>query len=71
MLIDSSQKRWILTTAVLAVAAVALFVWLNQRTPDGLTGGSTVGLWYGIAGSALMVYAGALAGLRAMPAIIR
>jgi len=67
VLIDSSQKRWIVATAILALAAVGLFVWLNQRTPDGLAGGSTVGLWYGIAGSGLMVYAGALAGLRKVP----
>jgi hypothetical protein len=67
VLIDATQKRWVLSTAVLAVAALLLYRWLDQRTPDGLTGGSTAGLWYGIAGSALMVYAGALAGLRRVP----
>jgi hypothetical protein len=37
---------------------------LYAAAPDGLTGGSTVGLWYGIGGSLLMVYAGLLAAHR-------
>ncbi len=36
-------------------------------TPGGLTGGSLVGLWYGIIGSALMIYAGLLSLLRRVP----
>lgn len=67
MIIDSTHRRWIFTTLVLAVVSTALYAWLDRRTPGGLTGGSTVGLWYGVAGSALMVYAGLLSALRRVP----
>jgi hypothetical protein len=68
LIIDSTHKTWIATTAVLAVLAVALYLGLDHWTPGGLTGGSTIGLWYGIAGSLLMVFAGLLSGLRKVPA---
>ncbi len=64
MLIDSTHKRWSLATAVVAVAAFVCYVVVARATPGGLTGGSSVGLWYGIIGSALMVYAGLLAAHR-------
>lgn len=67
MLIDSTHKRWIVVTAVLAAVALAVYLWLDRATPGGLTGGSTPGLWYGVIGSALMLYAGLLAGLRRVP----
>ena len=41
-----------------------LYEWLARNTPGGLTGGSSVGLWYGSLGSALMVYAGLLSALQ-------
>jgi hypothetical protein len=50
------------------VASVAGYLLLHWSTPGGLTGGSTVGLWYGIAGSALMIFAGLLAAHRKAPA---
>jgi hypothetical protein len=67
VLIDSSHKRWILVTGALAVTAVGLYAWLSHSTPGGLTGGSSVGLWYGILGSALMVFVGLLSALRRVP----
>ncbi len=67
MIIDATHKRWFLTTASAAVAATLLYFWLDRITPGGLTGGSTVGLWYGLIGSLLMVYAGLLSALRKVP----
>jgi hypothetical protein len=67
VLIDSSHRRWFFCTLALGVATVAVYEWLNQCTPGGLTGASTVGLWYGIFGSALMIFAGLLSGLRKVP----
>jgi hypothetical protein len=68
VLIDATHKRWFYWTAGLAVASVGLYVALGGwTTAGGLPGGSTVGLWYGIAGSALMVYAGLLAAHRKVP----
>jgi hypothetical protein len=55
-------------SALIGAAALAVyfvFVWLSPRE---LTGGSTVGLWYGVIGSALMIYAGLLSALRRVPA---
>jgi hypothetical protein len=66
LLIDSTHKRWFCTTLVLAVAALAGYLVLDYLR-GGLTGGSTVGLWYGVVGSGLMVYAGLLSALRRVP----
>lgn len=67
MLIDSTHKRWIAATAVLTVAATALYLWRYYATPGGLTGGNLIGLWYGVIGSGLMIYAGLLSLLRRVP----
>jgi hypothetical protein len=60
LLLDSTHKRWFVVTLLLAVAAVAVYVFFDRRAPGGLRGSSTVGLWYGTTAAALMVYAGLL-----------
>lgn len=67
LLIDSSHKWWFIVFAVGAVGAPVLYEVLGRHEPNGLTGGSTVGLWYGVAGAALMLYAGLLAVVRKLP----
>jgi hypothetical protein len=67
LLIDTSHRRWVLVTAVLAVGLTAAYVWLYRRAPGGLTGGSPVGLWNAVIGSLLMVFAGLLPALRRVP----
>jgi hypothetical protein len=67
VLIDSTHKRWFWVTLLLAAAAVAVYLALASRAPGGLTGGSTTGLWYGVLGAGLMVYAGLLAAHRHLP----
>jgi drug/metabolite transporter (DMT)-like permease len=67
LLIDSSHKRWFLVTLVLALAALAVYAVFWWNSPGGLTGGSILGVWYGLLGSALMVYAGLLSALRKVP----
>jgi hypothetical protein len=68
MLIDTKHFPWAILTIGTGVMAVGLYKWLNYHYyPTGLTGGTTPGLWYGIAGSALMVYAGLLSGRRKLP----
>lgn len=67
MLIDSSHRTWLFATVTAGVLAVAAYLLVDRFTPGGLTGGDTVGLWYGVAGSALMLYAGALAAHRKLP----
>jgi hypothetical protein len=67
MLIDQRQRRWIGTTTIVAALALALYVYLSRTSPGGLTGGSLVGMWYGLIGSGLMVFAGLLSALRKVP----
>jgi hypothetical protein len=64
LLIDATHKLWIRGTAVTAVLALGVYLWIDRHTAGGLTGGTTVGLWYGAAGSLLMVFAGLLAAHR-------
>jgi hypothetical protein len=68
VLLDRRQNRWALVTVIVGVLSVGLYLWLNHGSPNGLTGGSTAGLWYGVAGSALMIYAGLLSAHRLFPA---
>jgi hypothetical protein len=67
VLIDSGHKRWIFWTLIVGAAAFGAYLGAARLAPGGLTGGSTVGLWYGIIGSGLMVYAGLLAAHRKLP----
>jgi hypothetical protein len=67
LLIDSTHKKWIWATLFLAVLSGGFYGWMYWQTPGGLTGGTFIGLWYGIAGSALMVFAGLLSALRKVP----
>jgi hypothetical protein len=69
LLIDSTHTRWIIVTAGLALAAVGLHGLLGWNVPGGLRGNSAVGLWYGVAGSLLMLFAGALSAHRRLAAI--
>ncbi len=68
MLLDRRQTRWAIVTVAIGVVAGAFYLWLDRRSSTPLTGGSTVGLWYGVAGSALMIYAGLLSAHRLFPA---
>jgi hypothetical protein len=67
LLIDSSHRRWIISTLVTGAIAVGTYLGAARVTRGGLTGGSVVGLWYGVVGTALMIYAGLLAAHRKLP----
>src|SRR3954451_2142944 len=67
VLIDATHKRWAGAALALGAAAVAVYELLARGAPGGLTGGSAAGLWYGVIGSGLMVYAGLLAAHRKVP----
>jgi hypothetical protein len=67
VLLDSTHKRWFWITLALTVLALGVWGLFNFLSPSRLTGASTVGLWYGVAGAALMVYAGLLAAHRRVP----
>ncbi len=60
MLIDASHKRWGWASGGLLLLATAAYLAYARSTLRGPTGGSWQGLLFGIAGSALMIYAGLL-----------
>ena len=59
MRIDQTHRTWAIATLAIFVASVVLYLPYALR-PEGPSGGSWPGLAYGIAGFALMVYAGVL-----------
>jgi hypothetical protein len=67
LLIDSSHKKWMISTSGLALVATALYVWARQQSAGVMTGASPAGLWFGVAGSLLMIFAGLLSALRKVP----
>lgn len=67
MLLDSSHKKWLIGTGLAAALSLGVYAWLDRLTPDGVIGRSSAGLWYGILGSALMIFAGLLSALRKVP----
>jgi len=69
LLLDRTHRWWALATVALAVFAVSLHDFLGRDVPGGLGGGTTVGLWYGLAGAALMLFAGALSAHRRLMAV--
>src|SRR5262244_3307236 len=67
MLLDASQRRWAIGTAVAAVAATAAYVPYAATRLNGPSGGSWPGLAFGVAGFVLIVYAGLLGARRKVP----
>lgn len=67
MLIDRTHRRWFLVTLV-ALAVAGGVYWLHlAQAPEGVRGGSPLGLTYGIIGSALMLFAGLLGARKKVP----
>jgi hypothetical protein len=67
MLIDSSHRRWIALCVVVLAVSLAVYVPYVRHALNGPSGGSAVGLTFGIAGSILMVFAGVLGARRKVP----
>ena len=67
MLLDASQRRWIVACLALLALATASYAVYVTRALHGPRGGSWPGLLYGAAGLALMLYAGVLGLRRRVP----
>jgi len=67
VIVDATHRRWIIACAILLAVAAIAYVPYRRAALDGPRGGSWPGLAYGIAGLALMVYAGALGLRRKVP----
>jgi hypothetical protein len=66
MLIDRTHQRWMMAAVAITVGAAVLYV-PYARGSATVSGGSTIGLGYGIAGFALMLYAGLLGARKKVP----
>lgn len=67
MRIDHTHRPWVIATLVLAVVGTVAYVLYAVDTPDGPRGGSAMGLTFGIAGYAMMLYAGLLGARKQVP----
>src|SRR5580693_10770092 len=67
MRIDQSHRGWFIATVILFGVATLVYIAYAIRSPQGPTGGSAVGLTYGIAGYAMMLFAGLLGARKKVP----
>jgi hypothetical protein len=67
MLIDRTHRSWILGCGIALLVATAIYIPYARSTLHRPTGGSALGLTYGIAGFALMIFAGLLGARRKVP----
>jgi hypothetical protein len=67
VLLDRTHRSWAFLSAVIFAVATASYVIYAEMSPRGPTGGSLMGLLYGIVGSAFMIFAGLLAGRKQLP----
>jgi hypothetical protein len=64
MRINSDHTRWAVATGTITAAAAGLYVYELSSRPSGPSGGSWVGLFFGITGTSCMVLAGLLSARR-------
>jgi hypothetical protein len=67
VLLDRTHRSWAFLSAVIFAVATASYVIYAEMSPRGPTGGSLMGLVYGVVGSAFMIFAGLLAGRKQVP----
>lgn len=67
MIIDASHRRWCIATLFLFLLSSGVYLVYARSAPGGPRGGSVPGMLYGIAGSALMFYAGLISARKKLP----
>ncbi|MGD1096546.1 MAG: hypothetical protein ABSB35_31705 [Bryobacteraceae bacterium] len=67
MRIDQTHRGWFIATVILFGIATLAYIAYAISSPKGPTGGSAVGLAYGIAGYAMMLFAGLLGARKKVP----
>lgn len=67
MLLDRTHRTWALISAAIMAVATVSYVIYAESTPKGPSGGSLMGLIYGVVGSLMMIYAGLLGGRKQFP----
>ncbi len=67
MLFDQKQRPWVIAAALILIVATAVYIPYAILSPQGPRGGSAIGLAFGIAGFALMIFAGLLGARKKVP----
>ena len=65
--IDHTHRKWLAASLIILGVSTAIYVPYAVRAPSSPTGGSAIGLTFGVVGSAFMVFAGLLAGRKKVP----
>jgi hypothetical protein len=65
--IDHTHKKWLGASLIFLGIATAVYISYALHSPSGPSGGSALGLTFGIMGSAFMIFAGLLAGRKKVP----
>src|SRR5579864_1868801 len=60
MRIDQTHRRWFWASIVVLAIATLVYIPYNHFTPGGARGGTVIGIVYGVAGFACMIFAGLL-----------
>ncbi|MCA8998262.1 MAG: hypothetical protein KDA80_14785, partial [Planctomycetaceae bacterium] len=64
---NRSHGGWFTLVFATTLVASLAYLWYATHESNGPTGGSWQGLWFGIAGTSCMVFAGLLSGRKQLP----
>lgn len=67
MRIDNTQRGWAITSLILLVVLTGVYMAYAAHAPDGPTGGSAMGLTFGVIGFAFMIFAALLGARKRVP----
>ncbi|HTX14579.1 MAG TPA: hypothetical protein VMD77_04725, partial [Candidatus Baltobacteraceae bacterium] len=67
MRIDRTHKKWLIASLIILVVATAVYIPYAAASPYGPSGASAIGLTFGIAGFAFMIFAGLLGARKRFP----
>jgi hypothetical protein len=65
--IDRTHRAWLIASLIILGVATVIYVVYAASSPAGPSGGSAIGLTFGIAGSLCMIFAGLLAARKKVP----
>jgi hypothetical protein len=67
LLIDESHRKWLIGSLAAFIVAVVVYVPYRQSAPEGVSGGTAIGLTYGSIAFAFMLFAGLLGARKKVP----
>jgi len=65
--IDSTHRAWLVVSLIILGVATSVYIVYAAHSPSGPSGGSAIGLTFGIIGSAFMVFAGLMGARKKVP----